>query len=89
MRGNHAHKKTHQFVVCLAGMIKAMLWDRDGKRSFTLNSPAAGLYVPPMTWLTLVNQSAATVCLVLASTAYEDVDYIRDKDDFVKLMIAE
>jgi hypothetical protein len=86
VRGEHAHRETHQFVICLAGAIEASLWDRDGKRSIVLEHPATGLYVRPMTWLGLVNRSPATVCLVLASDVYDGGDYIRDAQEFAKLI---
>ncbi len=89
VRGEHAHRETHQFVICLAGSIEATLWDREGKRSIVLEHPATGLYVRPMTWLRLVNQSPATVCLVLASDAYNDGDYIRDAEEFAGMIGAE
>jgi hypothetical protein len=89
VRGEHAHRDTHQFVICLAGAIKATLWDQAGRRSSVLDSPATGLYVRPKTWLGLVNRSAATVCLVLASKPYDDADYIRDIEEFTRLINTE
>jgi hypothetical protein len=86
VRGEHAHRESHQFVICLAGAVKASLWDRDGKRSLDLASPAVGLYVPPMTWLRLENGSPETICLVLASTAYDEADYIRDAKAFKAIL---
>ncbi len=86
VRGEHAHRGTHQFVICLSGTIKATLWDRAGKRSSVLDSPSTGLYVQPMTWLRLVNRSATTVCLVLASKPYDDADYILDIEEFARLI---
>ena len=89
VRGEHAHCDTHQFIICLAGAIDATLWDINGERSTTLASPAMGLYVPPMTWLGLVNRATGTVCLVLASKPYDDADYIRDRDEFSQLIAAD
>ena len=86
VRGEHAHHETHQFLICLAGAMEATLWDRTGKRSITVDSPAMGLYVRPMIWLTLVNRSPGTICLVLTSTNFEEADYIRDAKEFAGLI---
>jgi hypothetical protein len=85
-RGGHAHRETQQFLICPAGAMEISLWDRDGRRSITLDSPAMGLYVAPMCWLELSNLSDKTVCLVLASAIYDDADYIRNRAEFTRLM---
>ena len=86
VRGGHAHRETKQFLICLAGAMEISLWDQDGRRSITLNSPTTGLYVAPMCWLELANLSDKTVCLVLASAIYDDADYIRNSAEFTRLI---
>ena len=55
------------------------------KQSFYLKRPWEGLYIPPMTWKELKDFSSGVVCLVLASELYDEQDYIRDYDEFIKL----
>ncbi|PYE22842.1 MULTISPECIES: sugar 3,4-ketoisomerase [Paraburkholderia] len=84
-RGAHAHKKLHQFVVAMSGSFDIVLDDGDRQRRFHLNRSYYGLYICPMMWRTLDNFSSGSVCMVLASEAYDTTDYIRDHGEFLKL----
>jgi len=77
-RGGHAHIRLQQLIVALSGSFDAILDDGAGGRTFHLNRPYYGLYVPPMIWRELNNFSSDAVCLVLASEYYDENDYIRD-----------
>ena len=83
-RGSHAHYELRQLLLPISGSFDVVL--DDGKRSakFTLNNASQGLYICPLMWRTLENFSIGSVCLVLASTVYDDSDYIRDYDEFMK-----
>ncbi len=83
-RGGHAHRVTEQFVVAIAGAFSLDLTDGREKRSFRLDSPGRGVYVPPMVWDRLYDFAPGAVCLVLASTQYAEADYIRDWSAFVR-----
>ena len=50
IRGEHAHIKCHQFLVCVQGSVTAMADDGRSRQEYTLDSPALGLYMPPMIW---------------------------------------
>lgn len=82
-RGEHAHRKLHQFLICLAGSFNVSLDDAVSKTEVHLNHPWSGLYVPPMIWAAEDNFNPGTVCMVLASEPYEEADYYRDYDEFV------
>jgi hypothetical protein len=84
-RGSHAHKKCHQFLVCVAGQVRAIVDDGSKKFEFSLDSPDLGVYMPPMTWGTQYKYSKDAVLLVLASDAYDASDYIRSYSDFLTL----
>jgi dTDP-4-dehydrorhamnose 3,5-epimerase-like enzyme len=84
-RGGHAHHVTEQFVVALAGRFSLELTDGKERRSFRLDSPSRGVYIPPMIWDRLHDFSRDAVCLVLASTQYAESDYVRDWNEFVRL----
>lgn len=83
-RGAHAHKKLHQFIICLAGSFEVALDDGKAQKRVRLNRPWKGLHVPPMIWAAEVNFDPGSVCLVLASDFFEEADYIRDHDEFIR-----
>ena len=83
VRGEHAHKRCHQFLVCVAGSLRVIADNGQRRESFTLESPQVGVYLPPMVWGVQYNHSSDCVLLVLASHAYDASDYIRNYDDFL------
>ena len=83
-RGGHGHKELYQLIVASSGSFTITLYDGKTKRSFQLNNPNQGLLVVPGIWRELNNFSSGSVCLVLASMAYSEEDYIRLYDDFIK-----
>jgi len=83
-RGGHAHKDLSQLIVAASGSFDVVLDDGTTKKTITLNRPYQGLYVVPGIWRELVNFSSGSSCLVLASHKYDEADYIRDYDEFLK-----
>ncbi|MCK9353815.1 MAG: FdtA/QdtA family cupin domain-containing protein [Gallionella sp.] len=88
-RGSHAHKKLHQFIVAMSGSFDVVLDDGSEKKRFHLNRSYYGLYVCPMMWRYLDNFSSGGVCMVLASAHYDEADYIRDYDLFMKKVLGD
>jgi len=84
LRGEHAHHSCHQFLVCLSGACKVMVDDGTNRQEFQLDVSWSGLYVPPLIWAAQHSFSTETAVLVLASHAYDAVDYIRDYDEFLE-----
>lgn len=82
-RGAHAHRNLHQFLVCLSGSFDVALDDGFKKNTIHLNRPWKGLHIPPMIWAAEVNFDPGSVCLVMASDYYEELDYIRNYSDFI------
>jgi dTDP-4-dehydrorhamnose 3,5-epimerase-like enzyme len=82
-RGSHAHKSLHQFIVAMSGSFDVVLDDGRDQKRFHLNRSYYGLYLCPMMWRYLDNFSSGAVCMVLASSHYDESDYIRDYDQFV------
>ena len=82
-RGSHAHKTLEQFVIAMAGGFSVALNDGKKKKRFALERSHYGLYVPPMTWVTIGDFVSGSVCMVLASERYDEADYIRDFDRFL------
>ncbi len=83
-RGAHAHKECHQFIIAASGSFEVVLDDGKNKRTVTLNRPYYGLHIPPGIWAAEQGFSSGAICLVLASHKYEESDYIRDYDDYLK-----
>lgn len=82
-RGEHAHYRCHQFLVCVKGSCAVVVDDTRNRCEVQLDSPDMGLYLPPMTWGIQYKYSADAVLMVFASDYYEADDYIRDYDDFL------
>lgn len=83
-RGAHAHKDLYQLIVAASGSFDVVLDDGEIKKTYTLNRPYQGLFVKPGIWRDLCNFSSGAVCLVLASLKYDEDDYIRNYEDFLK-----
>lgn len=82
-RGAHAHRHCHQLIIAASGSFEVVLDDGVNKRTVMLNRPFWGLHVPPGVWASEQGFSSGSICLVLASHAYEEEDYIRSYDDFI------
>ena len=85
-RGGHAHKQLQQLVIALSGSFDVILDDGYHKRKVFLNRPHYGLYIPSKVWRELENFSSNSVALALVSEFYDESDYIREYDDFKKMV---
>lgn len=83
-RGGHAHREQHQLVLGISGSFELRLTDGTDERVFMMNRPHKGVYVPPGVWLTTTDFTTGSVCLVLCSDEYEESDYIRDLDEYLR-----
>ena len=83
-RGGHAHKGLKQLIIAMSGSFDVLLDDGTKKKRVHLNRSYNGLYVCPMIWRELDNFSSGSVCMVLASNEYEEQDYYRDYEEFMK-----
>lgn len=84
-RAGHAHHDLHQLLVALSGSFDVRLHDGTKEETVTLNRPNRGLHIGPGTWRDIDNFSSGAVCLVLASAHYDEADYIRDFDQFLRV----
>ena len=85
IRGEHAHKTLHQFLVCVHGRCNVVVDDGTHRQEFILDNPSIGVYIPPMVWAVQYQYSADAVLLVLASDYYDAQDYVRDYETFLEL----
>ena len=83
-RGGHAHKQLTQLVIALSGSFHVTLDNGEHSEVYLLNHAWQGLIIEPGTWRTLDDFSSGAVCLVLASEKFEEEDYIRDYNEFIR-----
>ncbi len=86
VRGQHAHKVSHQFLVAVTGSITAICDDGHTKTEHVLDSSSVGLYMPPLTWGEQTSFSEGAKLLVLASELYDPEDYIENYEEFISLL---
>jgi WxcM-like, C-terminal len=84
-RGAHAHKELQQIIIAASGSFDVTIDDGRNKKTVQLNRSYFGLHIRPFIWRDLSNFSSGAICLVLASHVYNEKDYIREYDDFIKL----
>ena len=85
-RGEHAHKKCHQFLICIRGSCSIVADDGRNRQEFLLDKPDLGIYLPPLVWGIQYNYSPDAVLLVFTSDFYDSSDYIRDYSEFKNLV---
>jgi UDP-2-acetamido-3-amino-2,3-dideoxy-glucuronate N-acetyltransferase len=85
IRGEHAHRTTHQVLICVNGSIRVSLTDGVERNDVILNAPFLALHIPTLVWSTQFQHSPDTVLAVLCSEPYIAESYIRDFDEFLEL----
>jgi len=83
-RAGHAHKGLEQILLAVSGSFDVVVKDGKNSHRYHLNRPNIGLYLPNMVWRELDNFSAGAVCFVLASQHYDESDYYRDYESYLK-----
>jgi acetyltransferase-like isoleucine patch superfamily enzyme/dTDP-4-dehydrorhamnose 3,5-epimerase-like enzyme len=85
-RGEHTHRKCHQFLICVRGSCAVLADDGESRTEVLLDTPSMGIYLPPLVWGVQYKYSTDAVLLVFASHSYDAADYIRDYSEFVQLV---
>ncbi|HZP87692.1 MAG TPA: FdtA/QdtA family cupin domain-containing protein [Burkholderiales bacterium] len=83
-RAGHGHRTLQQLIVAMSGSFDVVLDDGVRQRRYHLNRSYYGLYVAPMMWREIDNFSSGSVCMVLASDYYNESDYYRSYDAFLR-----
>lgn len=86
VRGGHAYKESEEVIIALSGSFDVVIKGEKGHTVHQLNRSYTALYVPPLNWRHLENFSTNAIALTLSSTAFSVEDYIRDVDEFEKLV---
>ena len=86
VRGQHANRESEFVLINVAGKSKVRITDGKEEYIVELNKPMMGVYLPKMIWKDMYDFSPDSVLLVLASTHYDGKEYIRNYDDYLKIM---
>jgi hypothetical protein len=86
IRGDHAFKESNEFIIALSGSFDVILNNGTRESKFSLNRSYKGLYVPKLQWRRLENFSTNSLALIVSSIAYKETDYIRDFNEFKKIL---
>lgn len=84
-RGGHAFRHNQEFIVALSGAFDVVIDDGKTKTVFSLNRSYYGIYVPAGLWREIENFSTNSVALEFGSIHYDEKDYVRSYDEFLKL----
>lgn len=87
-RGFHAHRDLQQFAICLSGSCTMLLYNGHDRREVRLDRPDYGVFIRSMVWHEMYDFSDDAVLMVLASSHYDESDYIRDYGDFQRSVSA-
>jgi len=86
VRGEHAHRKLHQFLVCVHGCCAVVVDDSKNREEILLDTPCIGIHIPPLVWSVQYKYTADAVLLVMGSDTYDPNEYIRDYDEFLEVI---
>ena len=87
VRGQHANRKSQFVLINVAGTSKVKIWDGLGNEAiFSLNRPHTGIYIPQIVWKDMYDFSEDSVLLCLASEHYDAEEYIRDYEEYVRIV---
>lgn len=86
VRGEHAHRELHQFLVCVRGECSLVVDDGSSRREVRLDSPSLGVHLPPRVWGVQYKFSSDALLAVFASAEYDPADYIRSYEEFLALV---
>lgn len=84
IRGGHAFKVQQEIVIALSGSFDVVIDSGSEKRTYSLNRSYYGLYIPAGLWRLMENFSTNSLAMVISSTPFSELDYIRDYDEFLK-----
>lgn len=81
-RGRHGHRQSHLVTLVMNGSCRVHLDDSRGTQTVTLDDPGRALHIGPFVWHELTHFTPGTVILVIASTLYDEAEYLRDYETF-------
>ena len=85
-RGFHAHRNLQQIAICVTGKCRMILDDGQHREEVWLDAPTKGLLIGDLVWREMHDFSNDCVLLVLASEHYDEADYIRNYNEFLRCL---
>lgn len=86
LRGGHAHKGCSQLLVAVNGRVTVTFESETGSGTLTLESPDQSVLLPPMTWATQFFHGPESILMVICDLDYDESDYVRDHEEFLRLL---
>ena len=83
-RGNLAFRKSQEVIIALSGSFEVVVKDGTEENRYVLNRSYHAVQVPNLHWRSLENFSTNSLAIILASTTYDENDYIRDYPEFLQ-----
>jgi len=84
-RAAHVHTKENQVLIAVSGSVDVVVDDGKSRKTFKLDDPTQGLFIPPMIWREAINFSKDAVLLAIVDDFYDEAEYIRNYDDFKRV----
>tara|TARA_B100000768_G_C11024000_1_gene267286 strand:- start:131 stop:526 length:396 start_codon:yes stop_codon:yes gene_type:complete len=85
IRGNHAHKKTTQFLVCVAGKVEVTITNYKRKKfSYKLNNMKSGLLIKPYNWVKIRAIESKSSLMCIADMKFDKKEYINKFENFIE-----
>ena len=84
IRGQHANRNSEFVLVNVAGSSKVRITDGTEEIVVELDKPMTGVYIPKMIWKDMYDFSADSVLLVLSNMHYDETEYIREYDEYLR-----
>ncbi|MBI2706131.1 MAG: WxcM-like domain-containing protein [Actinobacteria bacterium] len=89
VRGEHAHKRCHQFLLCARGSVRLLVDDGSQRAEMLLDRPSVGMYIPPGIWGSQYDFADGSVLAVFASEPYDPDDYLRTYEEFLAFVASQ
>jgi dTDP-4-dehydrorhamnose 3,5-epimerase-like enzyme len=83
VRGEHAHRRCMQFMLCVHGAVEVVCDDSQDRKTFILDRTNIAVCVPPTIWNSVVVKQDQSVVTILCDRPFEEADYIREYPDFM------
>ena len=81
-KGHHANRECDQIFSVISGEVVLQIETAEGREKYHMRQNGRGIYVPALAWRTIRAVSRFACVLILASTLYDEADYIRDYKEF-------
>ena len=81
-RGRHGHRASELVLIAVTGQCQVHLDDGRSRETVVLGDPAHALYIGPWIWHELTDFAPQTAVMVIASTLFDEAEYLRDYETF-------